>query len=216
MPTSEHLLLERRISAERLARYRVGVHQSLPQAIELYEHTFRAAGQLWVVLGHVEVLARNVMHEQLTAWSLREFGEARWYLDAGAVFNHKTSADIAAARVRAVHTGKPESVGRVVAELGFGFWRYLLAIRYERSLWRTCLHVAFPGQGRRKAVHAKVATLHGLRNRIAHHEPIHDRPLQQWYEDALTVAGWICPSTRDWIHRQALLSPDAVDLSAPH
>ncbi|MGH3544375.1 MAG: hypothetical protein ACRDPW_00335, partial [Mycobacteriales bacterium] len=133
--------------------------------------------------------------------------EARWYLDVGRAFNDKTRADIGAARARALHTGKAETAGRIVAELSFGFWRYLLAIRYERSLWRTCLHRAFPAQGRRKTVHAKMAVLHELRNRIAHHEPIPNRPLGQLYNDALTVAGWICPTTRDWIHRQALVSP---------
>jgi len=158
-----------------------------------------------VVLGHVEVLVRNAMHEQLAAWSLREFSEARWYLDVGKAFNDKTRADIGTARARALHTGKAETAGRVVAELSFGFWRYLLAIRYERSLWRTCLHRAFPGEGSRKAVHAKMAVLHELRNRIAHHEPIHNRPLQQLYDDALTLTGWICPTTRNWMQRQHLV-----------
>jgi hypothetical protein len=92
-----------------------------------------------------------------------------------------------------------------VAELSFGLWRFLVAARYERSLWRRCLYRAFPGEGRRKVVHAKLAVLHELRNRIAHHEPIHNRPLRQRYADALTVTGWICPVTRDWVHQQQLV-----------
>jgi hypothetical protein len=47
----------------------------------------------------------------------------------------------------------------------------------------------------RQDVHAAVRDLHLLRNRIAHHEPIHNRPLSQ----LLTVAGWICPTTCAWI-----------------
>ena len=47
------------------------------------------------------------------------------------------------------------------------------ASRHERILWRTRFYRAFPGQGRRHAVYAKLAGLHQLRNRIAHHEPIH-------------------------------------------
>jgi hypothetical protein len=87
----------------------------------------------------------------------------------------------------------------VVAELPFGFWRYLLASRYERTLWRTSIYRAFPGQGRRQPVHARLADLHQLRNRIAHHEPVHNRPLARLHDDAMLVAEWACPGTRTWI-----------------
>jgi len=87
----------------------------------------------------------------------------------------------------------------VVAELPFGSWRYLLASRYERTFWRTGLYWAFPGQGRRQAVYTRLAGIHQLRNRIAHHEPIHNRPLARLHDDALLVAEWACPGTRTWI-----------------
>ena len=87
----------------------------------------------------------------------------------------------------------------MVAELPFGFWRYLLASRYERALWRTWLYRAFPGQGRRQAVYGKPADIHLLRNRIAHREPIHNRPLARLHDDALLVADWACPVTRTWM-----------------
>ncbi len=210
MPTDErsmdrNLLLEQRISVERLARYRTFASGDLARAIEFYERGSKLSGELWVVLGHLEVLVRNAMHQQLVAWTTRQFGEPLWYTDPGMIFNDKTTTDIAIARTRAVLDGNRESPGKVVAELNFGFWRFLVAIRYERSLWRTCLHRAFPGQGRRKAVHAKLAALHELRNRIAHHEPIHNRPLHRLYDDALTLTGWVCPITQDWIRQQHLV-----------
>lgn len=43
------------------------------------------SGAFWVTLGHVEVLIRNAMHQQLTAWSTRTYREPRWYLDPGRV-----------------------------------------------------------------------------------------------------------------------------------
>jgi hypothetical protein len=67
----------------------------------------------------------------------------------------------------------------------------LLAGRYERSLWFPCLRHAFPGiRGR---------SLHLLRNRIAHHEPVYNRQLGKLHDQALTLAGWVCPITRQWI-----------------
>ncbi|HEX3731859.1 MAG TPA: hypothetical protein VHU91_02915 [Mycobacteriales bacterium] len=198
-------MLERRISAERLAPYRAWADGDASLAISLYANSSAASGQLWVVLGHMEVLVRNALHEELSEWSRRRTGDPRWYLDPLRVFHEKTTADVMLARSRVLRSGKVETSGRVVAELTFGFWRYLLAKRYERSLWRECLYRAFPGQGKRKVVHAKLAALHELRNRIAHHESIYGRPLPELYNDALTVAGWICPTTRDWIQRQSLV-----------
>ena len=53
--------------------------------------------------------------------------------------------------------------------------------------------------GLRRDVHDAMRDLHLLRNRIAHHEPIHNRPLGNLYGVALTVAGWVCPTTQQWI-----------------
>ena len=60
--------------------------------------------------------------------------------------------------------------------------------------------------------------LQTFRNRIAHHEPIFIRHLEADYDSLLTVTGWICPRTREWIEHhsrvEALLGRprDAADL----
>jgi len=209
-------LLERRLSPERLAPYRQAYGGDILQAIALYEWNAEAASAFWAVLGHVEVIVRNAMHEQLTAWSAAQFGNARWYLDGGRVFTPEARRDIAGARYRATSGGRRETPGRVVAELSLGFWRFLLAARYERVLWLPCLRNAFPqvlGRGTRRNVHERLAQLHGLRNRIAHHEPIHNRPLAQLHSAALTVTGWVCADTRDWIRANSQV--DAVLANRP-
>jgi hypothetical protein len=114
------------------------------------------------------------MHEQLTALSVSRRIGPDWYLALAGDLSSEACATIADARRHATANGRAETAGRVVAELPFGFWRYLLASRYERTLWRTRLYLAFPGQGRRQPVYAKLAGLHQLRNRIAHHE--HPQP----------------------------------------
>jgi hypothetical protein len=139
------------------------------------------------------------MHEQLTALSVSRSTGPDWYLTLAGDFSSEACTSIADARRHATANGRTETAGRVVAELPFGFWRYLLASRYERTLWRTRLYHAFPGQGRRQAVYTKLAGIHQLRNRIAHHEPIHNRPLARLHEDALLVAEWACPGTRTWM-----------------
>jgi hypothetical protein len=198
----ELLMLERRISAERFAPYRAAMGGDPHQALTLYERNTALSAAFWVVLCDVEVLVRNAMHERLTEWSTRTYGQSLWFLDAGGVFNAETANDIATARRYATLGGRSESAGRVVAELPLGFWRYLLSSRYERSLWMPCLRGAFPGipgRGMRRDVHDAMRDLHLLRNRIAHHEPIHNRPLLTLHRLALTVADWVCPVTRQWI-----------------
>jgi hypothetical protein len=168
----------------------------------LYEKNLELSAAFWAVLSDLEILVRNAIHYELTTWSLNKYGDAAWYLDHGKVFHDEAASAIDDARRRVAVNGRPETPGRVVAELPLGFWRFLLSGRYERSLWLPSLRHAFPGvqgRGMRRDVHDAMRDLHLLRNRIAHHEPIHNRPLARLHEVALTTAGWICPVTRRWI-----------------
>lgn len=195
--------IEGRLSRERMGPYRAAVGGGLANALSLYEWNAEIAGAWWSVIGDLEVLMRNAMHEQLTAWSIRTHAEPRWYLDPGRVFSEEARRVIAQARRQARAAGARETPGKVVAELSFGFWRFLLASRYERSLWRVSLYRAWPGQGLRREAHDAVHGIHGLRNRIAHHEPVHGRPLRALHETALKAAAWICPVTAEWIGRRS-------------
>jgi hypothetical protein len=198
-----HLLtLERRISAERFAPYLAASAGDHNGALRLYERNLALSAAFWEVLSDVEILIRNAMHDELAAWSLTRYGDAAWYLDHGKVLDGEAAAAIDTARRHAIASGKDESPGRVVAELPLSFWRFLLAGRYERSLWFPCLRNAFPGlqrRGIRRDVHEAMRSIHLLRNRIAHHEPIHNRPLAKLHDQALTTAEWVCPVTRQWI-----------------
>jgi hypothetical protein len=60
--------------------------------------------------------------------------------------------------------------GKVVAELMFGFWRYLSVSGREITLWRPYLHQGFVTGTSRSAVDDPMNRLHRLRNRVAQHE----------------------------------------------
>jgi len=210
------LTLERRISPERFAPYRAASAGDLRQAIGLYEKNLELSVAFWAVLSDLEILVRNAMNDELSAWSLARYGDAAWYLDHGNIFSGEAAGTIDTARRHVAANGRPETPGRVVAELPLGFWRFLLSGRYERSLWLPCLREAFPGiagRGMRRDVHDAMRDLHLLRNRIAHHEPIHNRPLARLHGLALTTAGWVCPVTRQWIADRSRV-PDLLPESA--
>lgn len=94
----------------------------------------------------------------------------------------------------------------MVAELSFGFWRYLCTKSYLTSLWVPVLADAFgnhPGAGDpravRSAVEDRIQRVHFLRNRVAHHEPVHHRHLEVDLHGIKEVAGWISTAANDWI-----------------
>ena len=122
-----------------------------------------------------------------------------WYADPAVPLTSPSRRKIASARINASRDGRVEVHGKVVAELSFGFWWSLLGHEYNRRLWQPCLRSAFDGSVRRAQLHSELNELRLLRNRIAHHEPIHGRDLDQLYVRLLGVAERISPLLRSRI-----------------
>ncbi|MCS6568206.1 hypothetical protein NYQ35_05260 [Curtobacterium flaccumfaciens pv. flaccumfaciens] len=192
--------LERLITADRLRSY-AGRTGSSTEALRLYEWNMRAAAAVMELTGVVEVFARNALDRELCAWASSRTGPP-WFDIAP--LDSRGRADLAKARARAGREGRrPEVHGRVIAELSFGFWRYLVESRYHTSLWVPGLHRAFPHgpdnlRIRRSEVARRLQQLHFVRNRAAHHEPIHARNLQRDHDFALELLGWISPDAASW------------------
>jgi len=201
---SEKLICDR-FSQPRMQRYLDTASGNHGTALALYGQQAKVSAALWQTLGHVEVLVRNSMHDALQAHS------ATWFDGLSLVFNEQTKADIAQAKARASRLQGPVTPGHVVAELNFGFWRFLLSRNYDRALWVKYLHGAFPHHsGARDVLFRQMLVLNDARNAVAHHQRIDDpRAVRRV---ALEVSGYVCPATRDWINgecqvRSALILP---------
>jgi hypothetical protein len=189
------------LTAERLLSY-VAVTNGLTEALRLYAWNMRTSGAVLELSAAVEVIVRNALDRELTHWALSRHGASSWFdvvpLDA------QGRTDVERARARATRNGRRREVhGRVVAELGFGFWRYLVESRYLTTLWTPALHRAFPHGprdllSRQRAVRARMQQLHFVRNRAAHHEPIHARDLDRDHDYAVELLGWIHPAAAEW------------------
>lgn len=97
-------------------------------------------------------------------------------------------------------------VGKVIAELPVGFWRFLVESRYFTTLWIPANHAAFPGgpadaRDRQRAVAGRLQQLTFVRNRAAHHEPIHKRDLIKDLRSATDLAGGVSARRLDERHR---------------
>jgi hypothetical protein len=186
------------LSQERLQPYVAASQGNHLQALDLYAWNIKISGAFYEVLSIAEVWLRNSLHHQLT----RVYGSHHelWFDNRHHIFSEETLRDISTARKRASRPGSGENTGRVIAELNFGFWKYILAKRYETSLWTPALRHGFPGlhMQQRKVVFDTVTRLHALRNRIAHHEPIYQRNLSGDAAETFRLIEWISADTRAW------------------
>ncbi|MBA4607741.1 hypothetical protein H1W00_04555 [Aeromicrobium sp. Marseille-Q0843] len=189
------------LTHERLSSY-LAVTPDLGEAIRLYEWNVEASASLMATTGMVEVIVRNALDERLAEWAAAR-GKGPWF-DL-APLDQRGRRDIVKARERASKRGREPVVhGKVVAELSFGFWRYLVARRYHASLWVPALHRAFP-QGhadlreRRRQVEDRLTSLTIVRNRAAHHEPIHRRNLLSDLRAAKELASWGDVEAGAWV-----------------
>ncbi len=205
MSTFDHRVIADRLTPDRLDSYLEATRGDLDAAIKLYDWNIRVSAALYEDLSRLEVVFRNTVDDALV-----DHGQARgwpqiWYRRRQ-LFSARMWAGVESARNRAIRDGRPETRGQVVAELNFGFWRFLCTPPYLTSLWVPVLVGVFPGHpaaGDPRAVRADVEDrmqrLHFLRNRIAHHEPVHQRNLARAHQEGIDVVGWICADSRAWI-----------------
>ncbi len=199
-----------RLTASRLESYLRAANGEIEAAIRLYDWNASAAGALHGDLGRLEIVFRNTIDGALLGYGTAEGWPDVWYRQTRLFpgrHARRAREDIATARRRATRGGRHAEVhGRVIAELNFGFWRYLCEPPYLTSLWVPAVAAAFPlhpAARHPEQVRADVADrmqrLHFLRNRIAHHEPIHKRDLSRDHEQLLELVGWMCSDTQAWI-----------------
>lgn len=184
------------------------------RALRLYDWNARVSAAVLRDLAHFEVALRNAYDVALTAATPP--AQTHWTFASAAVFPpvyrtkrvstrptqhtdiNRRPREILDAAVQAAG-GRSAPPGKVVANLAFGFWRYLSSKAHEKSLWVPYLHVAFSPKTNRSDVDARVGRLHELRNRVAHHEPLLGTNLSLGLEDLLWVAGRLDSSISQYI-----------------
>ncbi|MDG4822473.1 hypothetical protein O7635_11490 [Asanoa sp. WMMD1127] len=191
--------VEKALSPARVEPYLRGMGGDRPAAIRLYEWNTAISGAFYESLAHLEVGLRNGINDQLRAMAHRD----DWW-DSPALTLTASALDMLVKAKGEVARRANSKPGHVVAALPFGFWVGLLSAgrgcNYETTLWRPAIHRAFPHyRGPRAPLHQRLETLRLLRNRIAHHEPIHRRHLAADYGTLLLAAGWLSADFAVWI-----------------
>lgn len=212
----------RLLSEERMSTYLAAAKGNFDDAFTLYSRNIQIAATLQGMTAMVEVVARNAIDQALTKWSARKHPCTDWFdLD---ILDGRAQKDIATARQRVHRSGKPETHSKVLAELSFGFWRFLTSKRYLTSLWTPALQHAFPNGHkdiwtRQKQVAALLTDMNFIRNRAAHLEPVFKRNLKKDFENAHRLLCWIDPNAAAWLKENAtivqLLDSDSGEVKCP-
>lgn len=194
-------LLQRRFSPERFAPYLRAASSDQDTAVALYRWNVELAAAISETLGHVEVGVRNALNEGWTARHARLGRAGTWFDDPAGELDRRAHADIDRALTRLRTAGAVPLPGKIVAELPFGFWRFLLARRYT-TIW-PAIRPSFPHlQGHdRRLLELPVSRLHLLRNRIAHHEPLLALSVETVQHDLVTVLDALDPALASWVER---------------
>ena len=154
---------------------------------------------LYPSLQALEVILRNTIHEA----ARQHFGRDDWFDDVQIIHHRHEVGALEKARSKLRRERKQPDVGRIIAELNFGFWTSLLDRRYEQVLWPAMIRSAFPHMPRRMRTRANLAQrfneVRNLRNRIFHHEPIWYWPLPDKHRRVLEAIGWIEPAMAELI-----------------
>jgi hypothetical protein len=101
-------------------------------------------------------------------------------LDALAYPAGRPPATSHAARAKDRQTKIVVTDGKIIAELTLFFWKRMFSGEYDQTLWRTTLKRVFPNKKVRRAdVAAHLEQIYQTRNRLAHHEPVYGKRLEE-------------------------------------
>lgn len=165
------------ITHARMNRYLTASGNDSRKAMTLYRKNLRLTQELFTVISCFEIALRNAIDHKCTL----KFGD-NWLRDGvkkGGIFDNSKCYLTKQSINEALKKLHSYSHFKLVAELGFGFWRYMFAAHQYNATSKILLQI-FPSKPKSSAtlqynntyVFNELAKLNSLRNRMAHHEPI--------------------------------------------
>ena len=186
------------LSGERLSTYLKAENNDLENALELYLKNIEYSAVFFLPIQGLEVTLRNSLNNTISDFDNKE----DWFDNIP--INYGAKKIIKNAKKSVKKTQKNPKNSHLIAELPFGFWLSLLNKEYHQKLWIPYLHKSFPNAKKGRAeIHGHLDHIRLFRNRIAHHEPIFSRHLEQDYKSIILALEWVCPETAEWINEHS-------------
>lgn len=202
MQDAEAERLSALLSSVRLAEYHLTCGGGPVAALRLHCWNTEISEAFYGPLQYLEVAMRTAMTRELTTY----LGRDDWWNDPRPQLTYGGRRRISEAEQQLQRIGVMPTPHMVSEELPFGFYVSLLGPGngYDQRLWRTALYRAFPGyRGRRRTLHGRVDHLRVLRNKIAHHGPIHHRHLVADHETILQCLDYIDTGLATMVRRHS-------------
>ena len=141
----------------------------------------------WLLPGHITLplrhpernaISKAYSHAQKAAYSKLSYKE-KADLDVQAYPNgippntkHKTIVKNRQALFLPSH-------GQVISQTTLSLWKRLYSGEYEGTLWKPCLKKLFPDKSiKRSEISTNLEIIYAIRNRVAHHEPVYGKRLE--------------------------------------
>jgi hypothetical protein len=166
------------MSASRMSRYLTACGNNSKRAMTLYRKNLQLSQELFTVISCFEIALRNTIDSYYLSthgndWLRQAAAPGGMFDDARCQLTADNIND-AIQKLNARYTHN-----KLVAELGFGFWRYMFA-PHQFLLAGQSLLAIFPAkpqstpgmQYNASFVFNQLSKINNIRNRIAHHEPI--------------------------------------------
>ncbi|MBR1907550.1 Abi family protein [bacterium] len=172
------------ISLERLKAYIKSDNDTISDVMDRYADNIKMSLALYPELSILEVTLKNAIDT-----ILRKYVSETWLEDEikhNVLLNSydyntliKTYNDT---KLDCINSHKQFTIGKVIANLNFGFWTNLCAVKYSTSIWhkRNCYRGVFVNYPSKRQEIGKISRqlyyIRRLRNRVFHYEQIFKVP----------------------------------------
>lgn len=190
-------------SAPRFATYLSEKNGNKQAALELYLWNLELSSALLVPLNICEVSVRNSIVSAIE----KTYGP-NWPWEKSFEISLRNPPCGYSPRQDLLNLKKLPTSGKIVADLKFIFWEKMFTKTHDAAIWVPHFNSAFPNADHNKPIHIlrsegynKLGKIRDLRNRIAHHEPIFRRNIQDEYERIRSIVSWTDTTAADWLDK---------------
>ena len=197
------------ISAPRFASHLQARGNNCEAALALYRWNLEVSAAFMAPLHLCEIAVRNGVADAIAMVHGPNWPWTRGFirsLPEGSGYNAKHNLQDCALPRR--------TLGQVIVDLKFIFWEKILAFRFQQSVWQHHFPTVFPGYDATFSVCDARATYQNdlkevrlFRNRVAHHEPVFTRNLQDDLERISRLVRWRNPVAAAWLTKIETATP---------
>ncbi|NGO66689.1 hypothetical protein G6N76_23785 [Rhizobium daejeonense] len=191
------------LSAPRFATYLAEKAGDKEAALELYQWNLELSSAFFVPLQICEVSVRNSIVSAIES----TYGP-NWPWERGFEISLRNPPTGYSPRRNLMGLRSLPTSGKIVAELSFVFWEKMLTHGHDGAIWNAHFRTVFPNTDSSRTVQAlrgegndTLFKIRDLRNRIAHHEPIFRRNIQEEYERIRKIISWSNLTAAAWLDK---------------